>query len=340
MEKTRRFAEKNSTTDDEDKSSDSSVETLTNDFIEDIRLEREDSSSSGENFVISRMKNKVLYLTENQENESPRRSINKVTRHPTLRPYYDNSRDKYPDASRLLRSKVNEDEEGHYNYNPDEIENHAILKTIMVGSDFQAQVPEGLCHYDDALPYENDDKLIWDPYVIENSVVEDYLKKAEAANKPPLPLGNHLRDNEQYLYILQQCGHNVEEALRRLKMNIGFGNENMSPWSEEECRNFEAGVRSFGKNFYLTQQNKVRTRSVGELVQFYYLWKKSERHDIFANKVRLEKKKYALHPGVTDFMDRFLEDQDMRDSSSSPNTQVADDKKGPDNQITISKNEV
>ena len=44
---------------------------------------------------------------------------------------------------------------------------------------------------------------------------------------------------------------------------------------------------------------QVKTRSVGELVQFYYLWKKTERHDMFANKHRLEKKKYALHPGVT-----------------------------------------
>lgn len=72
----------------------------------------------------------------------------------------------------------------------------------------------------------------------------------------------------------------------------------------------------------------MRTRSVGELVQFYYLWKKSERHDIFANKNKLEKKKYTLHPGLTDFMDRFLEDQDGRDRSSSPNIQfVVDGKK-------------
>ncbi|XP_015123478.1 mesoderm induction early response protein 2 isoform X2 [Diachasma alloeum] len=64
----------------------------------------------------------------------------------------------------------------------------------------------------------------------------------------------------------------------------------------------------------------VRTRSVGELVQFYYLWKKTERHDIFTYKARLEKKKYALHPGITDYMDRFLEEQEgVRDRSSSPN---------------------
>lgn len=61
---------------------------------------------------------------------------------------------------------------------------------------------------------------------------------------------------------------------------------------------------------------------MGELVQFYYLWKKTERHDVFANKARLEKKKYTLHPGLTDFMDRFLEEQDGgRDRSSSPNMQ-------------------
>lgn len=44
---------------------------------------------------------------------------------------------------------------------------------------------------------------------------------------------------------------------------------------------------------------QVKTRSVGELVQFYYLWKKTERHDVFANKNRIEKRKYVLHPGIT-----------------------------------------
>lgn len=74
-------------------------------------------------------------------------------------------------------------------------------------------------------------------------------------------------------------------------------------------------------------------------MQFYYLWKKSERHDVFANKTRLEKKKYTLHPGLTDFMDRFLEDQDGRDRSSSPNVQftTTDSKKAADNVTQIPK---
>lgn len=200
----------------------------------------------------------------------------------------------------------------------------------MVGSDYQAVIPEGLCHYDDALPYENEDKLLWDANSLDFATVEDFLKKAAALNKLTLPLGKQVRDDEQALYLLQQCGHNIEEALRRIRINVIPSAESMSLWSEEECRNFESGVRCFGKNFHLIQQNKVRTRSVGELVQFYYLWKKSERHDIFANKTRLEKKKYTLHPGLTDFMDRFLEDQDGRDRSSSPNVQInaTESKKG------------
>jgi hypothetical protein len=119
--------------------------------------------------------------------------------------------------------------------------------------------------------------------------------------------------------------------------------DTMSLWSEEECRAFELGLRLYGKDFHMIQSQKVRTRSVGELVQFYYLWKKTERHDVFANNTRLEKKKYTLHPGTgiktgrhrgaimtssfcfiitgtTDYMDRFIDEQDPpRDRSSSPN---------------------
>ena len=82
-------------------------------------------------------------------------------------------------------------------------------------------------------------------------------------------------------------------------MNAVPAVETMTLWSEEECRAFELGLRLYGKDFHMIQSQKVRTRSVGELVQFYYLWKKTERHDVFANNTRLEKKKYTLHPGST-----------------------------------------
>ncbi|XP_031640179.1 mesoderm induction early response protein 1 [Contarinia nasturtii] len=248
---------------------------------------------------------------------------------------------------RLLRasSQPNSDdeEEEDIDYSPEEDE---FKKKIMVGSEYQAQIPEGLCRYDDALPYENEDKLVWDPSQLQECDIESYLQKAsipvivgspssqspaspisQCSNQKPsltLPNGVHLRDDEGSLFLLLQCGHNTEEALRRRRLNatipqtavaVAATASNQSPientlWSEEECRNFESGLRVYGKDFHAIQQSKVRTRSVSELVQFYYLWKKTERHDIFANKARLEKKKYNLHPGLTDYMDRFLEEQE------------------------------
>lgn len=206
-------------------------------------------------------------------------------------------------------------------------------QTIQVGSEYQATIPVGLCKYDDAPAYENEDRLLWDPAKLSDSDVEDYLCTAQetlnnsATGINSFPLGSHTRDDEQALYLLLQCGHNIEEALRRRRMNPTMTTE-MSLWSEEECRSFESGLRLYGKDFHLIQLHKVRTRSVGELVHFYYLWKKTERHDMFASKIRLEKKKYALHPGTTDYMDRFLDEQENsqqqllqlqpRDRSTSP----------------------
>jgi len=204
----------------------------------------------------------------------------------------------------------------------------------MIGSEYQASVPSGLSPYENSqtMPYENEDKLLWTPFIVADGPTEEYLQKctqlqqqlmqsriaATTASQPlqalallaSLPLGAHTRDDEQALYQLLQCGYNLEEALRRRKMNNVAPCDTASLWSEEECRNFESGLRVFGKDFHHIQQQKVKTRSVGELVQFYYLWKKTERHDILVNRARLEKKKYALHPGTTDYMDRFLDEQE------------------------------
>ncbi|XP_069990978.1 mesoderm induction early response protein 1 isoform X12 [Penaeus vannamei] len=206
------------------------------------------------------------------------------------------------------QSEDEEEEEGEYSG-----EEEDWHKTIMIGASYQAQVPEGLQAYGATPPYENEDKLLWEPGKLSPKQVEEYLR---ALSHPPpgsqgvaaIPLGKHVRDDEQALYLLLQCGYNVEEALRRHRMNPTPLASTMTLWSEEECRNFENGLKTYGKDFHLIQQNKVRTRSVGELVQFYYLWKKTERHDLFATKTRIEKKKYIVHPGTTDYMDRFLDE--------------------------------
>ncbi|XP_042190745.1 mesoderm induction early response protein 1 isoform X2 [Callorhinchus milii] len=196
-------------------------------------------------------------------------------------------------------------------------------KEIMVGSQFQAEVPVGFYKYkENEKVYENEDQLLWNPdFLPENKVVEflcDASKRTgEEKGLNAIPEGSHIKDNEQALYELVKCNFDTEEALRRLRFNVKAARE-LSIWTEEECRNFEQGLKAYGKDFHLVQANKVRTRSVGDCVAFYYMWKKSERYDFFAQQTRFGKKKYNLHPGVTDYMDRLLDETESTASSCAP----------------------
>ncbi|KAG7263800.1 hypothetical protein CRUP_006568 [Coryphaenoides rupestris] len=194
-------------------------------------------------------------------------------------------------------------------------------KEIMVGSMYQAETPSGLSQYkENEKVYENDDQLLWNPECLPEGKVVEFLTEAsrrtgEETGVDAVPEGSHIKDNEQALYELVKCDFDPEEALRRLKFNVKAAREELSVWTEEECRNFEQGLKAYGKDFHLIQANKVRTRSVGECVAFYYMWKKSERYDFFAQQTRLGKRKYNLHPGVTDYMDRLLDETESATSS-------------------------
>ncbi|CAJ0914809.1 unnamed protein product [Ranitomeya imitator] len=233
---------------------------------------------------------------------------------------------KYFDAIRVIDcnneidNEIEEESEDDEDYIPSE----DWKKEIMVGSMFQAEIPIGISRYRETEKvYENDDQLLWNPeFVVEERVI-DFLNEAsrrtgEEKGVDAIPEGAHIKDNEQALYELVKCNFDTEEALRRLRFNVKAAREELSVWTEEECRNFEQGLKAYGKDFHLIQANKVRTRSVGECVAFYYMWKKSERYDFFAQQTRFGKKKYNLHPGVTDYMDRLLDESESAASSRAP----------------------
>ncbi|XP_037312989.1 mesoderm induction early response protein 1 isoform X2 [Pungitius pungitius] len=230
----------------------------------------------------------------------------------------------------------NNDAEEESDEDEDYVPSEDWKKEIMVGSMYQAETPSGLSKYkDNEKVYENDDQLLWNPECLPEGKVVEFLTEAsrrtgEEKGVDAIPEGFHIKDNEQALYELVKCDFDTEEALRRLRFNVKAAREDLgdlrltpilsateeiSVWTEEECRNFEQGLKAYGKDFHLIQANKVRTRSVGECVAFYYMWKKSERYDFFAQQTRLGKRKYNLHPGVTDYMDRLLDETESATSS-------------------------
>ncbi|XP_048055988.1 mesoderm induction early response protein 1a isoform X3 [Megalobrama amblycephala] len=222
-----------------------------------------------------------------------------------------------PRPSNYFEGDVEESEDDDY------IPSEDWKKEIMVGSMYQAETPVGLCKYkDNEKVYENDDQLLWNPELLPEEKVVEFLAEAskrsgEESGVHAIPEGSHIKDNEQALYELFKCNFDAEEALRRLKFNVKSAKEEMSVWTEEECRGFEQGLKAYGKDFSLVQANKVRTRSVGECVAFYYMWKKSERYDFFAQQTKLGKRKYSLRPGVLDYMERILDERESSESSGS-----------------------
>uniref|UniRef100_A0A8D3D0W2 Mesoderm induction early response protein 1 n=1 Tax=Scophthalmus maximus TaxID=52904 RepID=A0A8D3D0W2_SCOMX len=222
---------------------------------------------------------------------------------------------------KLMYFESNNDAEEESDEDEDYVPSEDWKKEIMVGSMYQAETPVGLCKYkDNEKVYENDDQLLWNPECLPEGKVVEFLTEAsrrtgDEKGVDAIPEGSHIKDNEQALYELVKCDFDTEEALRRLKFNVKAAREELSVWTEEECRNFEQGLKAYGKDFHLIQANKVRTRSVGECVAFYYMWKKSERYDFFAQQTRLGKRKYNLHPGVTDYMDRLLDETESATSS-------------------------
>ncbi|XP_078120628.1 mesoderm induction early response protein 1b isoform X2 [Sander vitreus] len=222
---------------------------------------------------------------------------------------------------KLKYFESNNDAEEESDEDEDYVPSEDWKKEIMVGSMYQAETPIGLSKYkDNEKVYENDDQLLWNPECLPEGKVVEFLTEAsrrtgEEKGVDAIPEGSHIKDNEQALYELVKCDFDTEEALRRLRFNVKAAREELSVWTEEECRHFEQGLKAYGKDFHLIQANKVRTRSVGECVAFYYMWKKSERYDFFAQQTRLGKRKYNLHPGVTDYMDRLLDETESATSS-------------------------
>ncbi|XP_047503292.1 arginine-glutamic acid dipeptide repeats protein [Pieris napi] len=76
------------------------------------------------------------------------------------------------------------------------------------------------------------------------------------------------------LDVLHDSGYDPGRALQALvKCPVPKGIE--KKWSEEESKRFVKGIRQFGKNFFKIKKDLLPHKDTAELVEFYYLWKKT-----------------------------------------------------------------
>ncbi|KAG7322554.1 hypothetical protein KOW79_013900 [Hemibagrus wyckioides] len=221
---------------------------------------------------------------------------------------------------RTLRSNAIYDGDKESEGEEDGLNAEDSRKEIMVGSQYQAEIPSLTRYSEHEKVYENEDQLLWQPDVLAESKVKEFLHEAtfSCSDGAMRDRKGLVKDNEQALYELVKCNYNVHEALESYRSKEKSSKGDMLPWTEEECRNFEHALLLYEKNFHLIQKHKVHTRTVAECVAFYYMWKKSERFDFFVQQNRFGKKKFSSYPGVTDLMDRLVDEAEgLVDSSGS-----------------------
>lgn len=141
-------------------------------------------------------------------------------------------------------------------------------RDVKVGPDHQAEVSVQPTHS----PYSYDtygDKVVWKPDGIDENEVSRYLAAVseQITGHPPPTTSPH--DDERALEILQRFHHDTQHALKWIRTKGLPGGT--TPWTEEECKRFEAGLRTVGKDFNALSK-QLNTRTLKELVEFYYVW--------------------------------------------------------------------
>ncbi|XP_076365312.1 uncharacterized protein LOC143254286 isoform X5 [Tachypleus tridentatus] len=74
--------------------------------------------------------------------------------------------------------------------------------------------------------------------------------------------------------LLHESGYDTGKALQALVRNpVPRGID--KKWTEEEQKRFVKGLRQFGKNFFKIRKELLPQKETADLVEFYYLWKKT-----------------------------------------------------------------
>ncbi|TGZ75115.1 hypothetical protein CRM22_000561 [Opisthorchis felineus] len=203
---------------------------------------------------------------------------------------------------------------------------------IRVGDEYQACVAPSLLNSSadltsdwwDTRRFENESSRLWQPDKLPESDVIHFEQLFAQTAMCPVP-NDRTVDDEEALFLLMRCNYDPDEALQRLRFRTVAPSEipgYMDTWSEADSAAFEKGFALYNKDFRQIRDTRLRHKTVGELVHYYYLWKKTARHDEFARVYRRDKRK-SPHPSITDFMDYLVLEQEAS-TESFPYTMNSD----------------
>ena len=106
-------------------------------------------------------------------------------------------------------------------------------------------------------------------------LIDDYMTRAKAL-APLFDLKEYSTNFlDKALELLVANNYQIEKALQQLK-NVNKTRDLKEPeLTKEELKRFEEGVRRYGSELRLVSKHVGKTRKHGEIVRFYYMWKKT-----------------------------------------------------------------
>ena len=167
---------------------------------------------------------------------------------------------------------------------------------IREGASYQAIIPP---LDPTALPTDHDAILFWRP--TESITDDDLIDYIDFARR------KHRMNEEQALAILQICKYKISTSELLMQQYT----PEIDEWTVEEKCLFEQAFKFYGKIFSRIRQ-MLPDKSVGDLVRYYYAWKKTRLHKSLMDKHEKQSQLMPYDDGEED------EDEEERNTTSIP----------------------
>ncbi|KAL3861507.1 hypothetical protein ACJMK2_007536 [Sinanodonta woodiana] len=173
-------------------------------------------------------------------------------------------------------------------YNPETKRLATTQGTIRVGSMYQARMPEckpEVVPQDMPEKCEGLEELRWQPQSVLDGDLMMYLRAARSvAAFAGMCDGGSTEDGCQAasmdettikaMSMLHTFDYDTGRALQALVKSPALRTMDKK-WTDEDAKRFVKGLRLYGKNFFKIRKELLPHRETGELVEYYYFWKKT-----------------------------------------------------------------
>lgn len=107
--------------------------------------------------------------------------------------------------------------------------------------------------------------------------MDDYIGKVQAL--PNLPLSTYSADvYDLALLMLEESNYNIKTALDKIRRVTKDDFAFLVTWRPDEIQAFEQSIQDNGHELFYAKK-RIPTKSMADIVRFFYQWKKSDRYE-------------------------------------------------------------